>query len=83
MVPAPIAGRRLSAASATERQRACRARRRAGLTLLTIEIDENALAAALIASDRLSEAAALEPGRVEQAVAELLHDWSERWRVTV
>jgi hypothetical protein len=69
--------RRLIAASPWRRQKRSRSRRRLGKLLITIEVDEYGLAAALIASQRLTAEAALDRKRV---IAEAdVDDFIEVW----
>jgi DNA-binding GntR family transcriptional regulator len=63
-----------------DRQRRQRERERQGLVVLKIEADEHALAAALIAAGRISEADALDRKHLQATVSELLRAWAERHR---
>jgi hypothetical protein len=65
---------------AAARQRRARIRRRCGMVIRRVGVDEHALAGALIASKRLSEAEALQPELVERELSRLIADWIERWR---
>jgi hypothetical protein len=65
---------------AAQRQRRARARRRNGHVIRRVDVDEHALATALIASGRLSEAEALRSDLVERELGRLIADWTERWR---
>src|SRR5262245_20389619 len=62
------------------RARRFRRRRRNGLVPRTIEVDEPALAEALIESGRLTEAEALRPDLVERELTALIADFILRWR---
>jgi hypothetical protein len=68
---------------ARQRQRRSRARRKAGVALLRIEVDELHLIEALIACGRLATADGLQRSRVEQEVSKLVEDWVARWRKAV
>jgi hypothetical protein len=66
--------------AAALRARRFRRRRRDGLVPRTIDVDEQALAEALIQSGRLTEAEALRPDLVERELALLVADFILRWR---
>jgi hypothetical protein len=66
--------------SAAARARRSRWRRRNGLVPRRIDVDEHALAEALIASGRLTEGEALQPDLVERELAALVADFISRWR---
>lgn len=71
------------AKSARERQRRARWRRRNGLAPYRLDLPEHDLAAALIASERLTEAEALCPELVHRELHALVRDFILRWqRVT-
>jgi hypothetical protein len=65
------------------RARRARWRRRHGLVPRTLDVDENALAAALIASGRLSADEALCPDLIERELSALVADFISRWRNSV
>jgi hypothetical protein len=69
----------LDQTAARNRQRRSRRRRKAGLVLLQVEIDEFTLIDALVASGRLDVGDGLARARVQKAVAKLLDDWAQRW----
>jgi hypothetical protein len=66
----PLAGKSVTMVglrqSAAARQRRARMRRRCGMVIRRVGVDEHALASALIAGKRLSEAEALQPQLVER-----------------
>ena len=59
-----------------DRQRRRRRRAAAGLVVLPVEVDEHAVAEALLASGRLDEVAALDRLRVAAAVGGLVAEWA-------
>ena len=65
---------------AAQRQHRCRARRRRGLALLRVEVDEFRLVDALLWAGRLSEDESRRPPLVEAAVAQVLKDFIVRWQ---
>jgi hypothetical protein len=65
---------------AAVRQRRKRWRRRHGFVPRTIDVDEHALAEALILSGRLTEAEALRPSLIERELSALVADFIARWR---
>jgi hypothetical protein len=65
---------------AANRARRWRWRRRNGLVPRRIDVDEHALAEALIASGRLTESEALRPELLERELAALVADFISRWR---
>jgi hypothetical protein len=73
----PLPGR--SNTPAAIRARKSRARRKVGMRTFQVEGDEHRLAAALIASGRLTEEQALSRALVEGELAKLLADWASRW----
>jgi hypothetical protein len=74
-----LGGKRQPSAGAV-RARRSRWRRRHGLAPYTIDADEHALAEALIAAGRLSEAEALRPEMVRRELSGLVNDFICRWR---
>jgi hypothetical protein len=66
--------------SAAERARRKRWRRRNGLAPWTVNVDENALAEALIATGRLTEAESARPELIERELSALIADFILRWR---
>jgi hypothetical protein len=62
-----------------ERQRRCRARRKAGEERYVVVIPETVVVEALLRSGRLSEPEALRRDLVERALVDVLVDWSRRW----
>lgn len=70
----------MSASSAAGRMRRLRDRRRRGLGVFKVEIDEDELLSALLVSGRLSEAEALRTRQVNAALADILREWASRWR---
>ena len=69
-----------SPSPAAVRARRTRWRRRNGLVPRRLDVDENGLAEALIASGRLSEAEALRPELIERELSALIVDFICRWR---
>jgi len=69
--------------AAAVRARRMRWRRRHGLSPHPIDVDEHALAEALILSGRLTEAEALRPELVRRELAALVADFICRWRHAV
>jgi hypothetical protein len=65
--------------SATIRQKRARARRKAGLVSYRLDLSENDVAWALIASGRLTEETALNRAAVEAELATVITDWAARW----
>ncbi|TAI65695.1 hypothetical protein [Bradyrhizobium sp. Leo170] len=63
-----------------ERQRACRARKKADLKRFTIDGDEAGIAEAMINSTRLTEAETADHDKVETALAAVVAEWAKRWR---
>lgn len=59
--------------------RAYRARQRAGLQVLKVTVPQFVVAEFLIASGRLTVAEAIDPRRVERAVAEVVADLAAQW----
>jgi len=74
---------RLASSPAAIRARRTRWRRRNGLAPHRIDIDEHALAEALILSGRLTEAEALRPELVGRELSALVADFILRWRHSV
>lgn len=70
----------MSSPAARSRHRKYRRRQKFGLISLRVEICENTLAAALIASGRLDERQALCRGELEQQAGVIIREWAERWR---
>jgi hypothetical protein len=62
-----------------ERQRRARQREREGLAVFTIVGHHDRLVSALIQSGCLSESAALRREAVNQALGQVLDEWSTRW----
>lgn len=75
----PSSGR-ASMSSHRDRQRLYRARQRQGEAILQLRCEYFPLIEALLASGRIGEADALDRGRVESAIAEVVRDWIARWR---
>ena len=69
--------------AAAVRARRSRWRRRNGLVPRTIDVDEHALAEALILSGRLTEQEALRPELIERELSALVADFISRWRHSV
>ena len=65
---------------AARRARRSRWRRRNGLVPRTVDVDEHGLAAALIASGRLTADEALRLELVERELSALVADFISRWR---
>lgn len=65
---------------AAARARRHRWRRRNGLSPRIVDVNEHALAEALILSSRLSETEALRPELVERELSALIADFIARWR---
>jgi hypothetical protein len=61
------------------RQKRSRARRKRGLLLLPVEIDEHALVEALNKSTRISGDEGLDRHRLAKEVAAIVDDFIERW----
>ena len=70
---------RLDRHAQRERQRRSRARRRHGITLLRVPVDEFRLVEALQRAGRLTGEDGLQRARIEQEVERLVADWTERW----
>jgi hypothetical protein len=66
--------------AAAARQHRCRARRRRGVALLRVEVDEFRLVDALLWAGRLNEAESRRRSLVEAAVAQVLKDFIVRWQ---
>ncbi len=66
------------ATSAAERQARCRLRRRRGETPLQISVRETVVLA-LLESNRLTEAEALDKAKLQESAAEILEEWAKRW----
>jgi hypothetical protein len=66
-------------AKAREKQRRCRARRRAGETLYRVAVPEVSLIEALIASGRVGRAESADYSLVQKAVEGVVRDFIERW----
>jgi hypothetical protein len=64
---------------ATRRQRAYRRRAARGVSVLRIEVDFCATVDALLASSRLTPAAALHRHAVEKALGEVVSEWAAKW----
>jgi hypothetical protein len=69
-----------SRSPAALRQHRCRARRRRGVAVLRIEVDEFRLVDALLASNRISENESRRRSLVEKATGRLLEDVISRWK---
>ena len=81
MRPSPRrSAQRRSRSAGAARWRRWKARHRRGRVLLQVEVDEHALAAALIASDRLSTDAALDRKRLVAALEHVVADFIAQWR---
>jgi hypothetical protein len=65
--------------TAAARQQRFRQRRQSGKACLRVEVCEEALITALLASGRLTEGQALRRPLVELELAKLLDDWAARW----
>jgi hypothetical protein len=65
---------------AARRQALYKHRRAAGEVTLRLVVDDYALIEALLDSNRVSEADALDRRKVEEAVALVVSDWIQRWR---
>ena len=61
------------------RARKARARRRRGLAIFYIEVNEARVVEALIEAGRLTEAEALERPSVERELGWVLDQWARRW----
>lgn len=64
---------------AARRKQRYRARQRAGQAVLTIEICSYELTLALIEAGFVTEAEALDRGKIERAVAAVLDRWTRHW----
>jgi hypothetical protein len=62
-----------------ERQRRARQRERDGLAVFTIVGHHDRLVTALLATGHLTESAALRREAVNQALGQVLDEWSTRW----
>lgn len=56
-----------------------RARQRCGIAVITIPIDQHAVATALIESGRMRPADTLERNKVAAAVTQIVDDFTKRW----
>ena len=65
--------------SSAIRQKRARARRKAGLVCFRLELDEHAVAEALIRAGRLSEAETASHGAVKRELELVIGDWVARW----
>jgi hypothetical protein len=70
----------LARTPAAMKKRAYRRRLRDGLIMLKLEVDECELAAALIASERLTPAESARRDVLTHAVEGVLREWCHRWR---
>jgi hypothetical protein len=70
----------LARSPAAAKKRAYRRRLRDGKIVLKLEVDECELAAALIASERLSEAESTQRDALARATEAVMREWCERWR---
>jgi hypothetical protein len=78
----PTPSRRSSDAERQRRTRAVRAyrqRQAAGLAVLRVPVVEYDVVQALIEAKRLTVGQALDRTQVEHVVAEILHEWAQRW----
>jgi len=66
--------------AARQRQRRSRGHRRAGEVPYRLWLPQWEIIEGLIRSGRLTEAEALQPHLVEQALAAVVKDWTQRWR---
>jgi hypothetical protein len=80
-IKAPGPARLPSMSTSAIRMRALRRRRRQGLAQFKIEIDENALAEAFIASQRLLPEETQRQALLEREIGRLVGDYVERWLV--
>jgi hypothetical protein len=76
---AVLAARARRRARNRDRQRRLRAQQRAGRIRLSIVVNEDALAKALIASDRVTEAQSGDRRQIEAAVGEVVVDFIARF----
>jgi hypothetical protein len=67
-------------AKGAQRWRRWKARHKRGRILVKVEVDDHAVAQALINSRRLSETETQRRELVERALAEVIADWATRWR---
>lgn len=65
---------------AAQKKRRQRQRQRAGVVVLPIEVIEDDVAAAMIASGRLSEGQALDRAALARELAGVAAEWTRRWR---
>jgi hypothetical protein len=77
--PAPCASVIRLRTPAASRKRRYRARQRNGEIVLKVPAHEHELAAALIASGRLREAAAMDRAALEKAVNGIVGQWIDSW----
>jgi hypothetical protein len=75
----PAAAALRAPSPAAVRARRTRRRHKVGVTVYRVPVHEHRLAAALIASRRLSDAQALDRSQVERELAGLVEDWITRW----
>jgi len=64
---------------ARQAQHACRVRRRNGLALLQVEVDEYGFIAALLRAERITETESLQRVQVERALAKIAAEFIARW----
>jgi hypothetical protein len=65
---------------ASERKRRTRERAAAGRACATVEYDEQSVIETLIASELLTESAALDKRAVAKALAAVIEEWAARWQ---
>jgi hypothetical protein len=61
------------------RQRRIRQRKRAGLCVLQVEVNEHRFTEALLRSNALGEEASRRRSLVEREAGQVLDDWARRW----
>ena len=66
---------------ARDRQRVCRARRRAGRVPYTIVVNEVEVAEALMQTGRMSKKDVLDHKKVEKFLSSVVEQWAVRWLI--
>ena len=66
-------------AARAARQRRYRRRQRCGEMVVTLTLPEHAVAAALLATGRLTPAQALDRSQVGRAIGDMVSEWAREW----
>jgi hypothetical protein len=78
-IPASSGGGARLVKTAADRQKVRRARRRNGVAVWRVAVEEYPALTALIEAGRLTEIEALDRHKAEAAAAEVFAEWCERW----